>query len=74
MSRGHGGVQRAVLEAVESNRYGTTIEDLVWRCYPGEESTQAHIVAVSRAVRRLIDEGRLMEQAGFYGRRISSAW
>jgi hypothetical protein len=74
MSRGHGRVQRAILEAVAASRdYGTTIPDLVWRCYPGEEATEAHAVAVRRAVRRLIAEGRVIEQAGFYGRRLSPA-
>jgi hypothetical protein len=74
MSRGHGRVQRAILKAVAASRdYGSTIPDLVWRCYPGEEATEARVVAVRRAVRRLIAEGRLIEQAGFYGRRISPA-
>jgi hypothetical protein len=73
MSRGQGRVQRTILDAVESSRYGTTIQDLVWRCYPGEEATEAQVTAVGRAVRRLIAEGRLMEQPGFYGRRITPA-
>jgi hypothetical protein len=73
MSRGHGRLQRTILDAVESSRFGTTIQDLVWRCYPGEEATEAQAMVVSRAVRRLIAEGRLMEQPGFYGRRITVA-
>jgi hypothetical protein len=74
MSRGHRRIERLVLEAVgSSSRNGSTIDALVWRCYPGEESTEARLVAVQRAVRRLITQGRLIEQSGFYGRHISPA-
>jgi hypothetical protein len=72
MSRGHGRVERLILEAVgSSSRHGSTIEGLVWRCYP--EPTEAQVEAVRRAVARLIAEGRLIEQSGFYGHRISAA-
>jgi hypothetical protein len=72
MSRGHGRLERLILEAVgSSSRHGSTLQGLVWRCYP--EPTQAQVEAVRRAVDRLIAEGRLMEQSGFYGHRISTA-
>jgi hypothetical protein len=74
MSRGHRRIERVILEAVgSSSRHGSTIDALVWRCYPGEEPTEAHRVAVQRALRRLIAQGRLIEQSGFYGRHISPA-
>jgi hypothetical protein len=67
-------VQRAILERVASSaRYGCTIEELAWHAYPDREPTVARAVAVRRAVRALVAEGLLIDQTGFYGRRISMA-
>jgi hypothetical protein len=52
MSRGHGYVQRKVLELIAANPNGAwTIADLCWIIY--RRITKAHRVAVGRALRRM---------------------
>jgi hypothetical protein len=67
MSRGHGRVQRVILETIaQSPRYAFTDRDLVGHVYEAydDEITEAHIVAVRRAVRALLAEGVVVEKAG----------
>lgn len=68
MSRGHGRIQRIILESVNGTRYGCTIRQLAYRAYGVarlEVPTEAQLVAVRRAVRRLVDEGRVLERVMF---------
>jgi hypothetical protein len=68
MSRGHGRVQRIILESVNGTRYGCTVRQLAYLVYGVrrlEVPTEAQLVAVRRAVRRLMDEGRVLERVMF---------
>jgi hypothetical protein len=77
MSRGHGWVQRIILETItQSPRYGFTDRDLVGHVYQAydDEITEAQIVAVRRAVRALLAEGVIVEKTrDVERRRISFA-
>jgi hypothetical protein len=68
MSRGHGRVQRIVLESVNSTRYGCTVRQLAYLTYGtgrNDAPTEAQIVSVQRAVRRLLAEERVVERVMF---------
>jgi hypothetical protein len=77
MSRGHGRVQRIILETIaQSPRFGFTDRDLVGHVYEAydDEITEAQIVAVRRAVRALLAEGVVVERTRHAERRrITSA-
>lgn len=77
MSRGHGWVQRVILETIEqAPRYRFTDRDLVGHVYQAydDEITETHIVAVRRAVRALLAEGVVVERTrDAERRRITSA-
>src|SRR4051812_34521333 len=77
MSRGHGWVQRVILETItQSPRYAYSDRDLVGLVYQSydDDITEAQLVAVRRAVRALLAEGLVIERPASAGRRrISSA-
>jgi hypothetical protein len=68
MSRGHGRVQRIILESVNVTRYGCTVRQLAYRTYGVgrlDTPTESQLVAVRRAVRRLLAEERVVERTVF---------
>ncbi len=68
MSRGHGRVQRIILESVNGTRYGCTIPQLAYRAYGinrEDGPSEAQIAAVRRAVSRLLQEERVIERVMF---------
>lgn len=61
-------MQRLILESVNGTRYGRTVRQLAYLAYGvgrGETPTEAQIVTVRRAVRRLIAEERVVERVMF---------
>jgi hypothetical protein len=65
MSRGHGRVQRIIMEAVNETRYGCTIRSLAYRVFGGDREqgpTEAQLETVRRAVDELIAEERVVER------------
>ena len=65
MSRGHGRVQRIILQSVSGTRYGCTISQLAYLSYGIDRKdgpTEAQIAAVRRAVSRLLHEERVIER------------
>src|SRR5262245_54396281 len=76
MSRGHGWVQRVILDTItQSPRYAFTDRDLVGHVYQtyDDEITEAQIVAVRRAVRALLAEGVVVEKTTNADRRRIAA-
>jgi hypothetical protein len=68
MSRGHGRMQRIILQAVHATRYGCTVRQLAYLTSVGrgdDGPSEAHVGAVDRTVRRLLDEERLVERSMF---------
>jgi hypothetical protein len=68
VSRGHGRVQRIILESVNSTRYGCTVRQLAYQTYGIgrlDAPTESQLVAVRRAVRRLLAEERVVERTVF---------
>src|SRR5262245_7940645 len=65
MSRGRRRLRRLILQTVNSTRYGCTVGQLAYQCYDvGREAgpTEAQLAAVDRAVRLLLDDGRVVER------------
>jgi hypothetical protein len=76
MSRGHGWVQRVILEAItQSPRHAYSDRDLVGHVYQSydDDITDAQLVAVRRAVRALLAEGLVVERPSNAGRRRISS-
>ena len=68
MSRGHGRVQRIILQSVSSTRYGCTIRQLAYLAYGIDREdgpSEAQTAAVRRAVGRLLQEERVIERVMF---------
>jgi hypothetical protein len=68
MSRGHGRVQRIILQCVRSTRYGCTIVELAYLAYGIrrlEAPSDAQLAVVRRTVARLLDEERVVERTMF---------
>jgi len=68
MSRGHGRLQRIILQSVSGTRYGCTISQLAYLSYGiGREDgpSEAQIATVRRAVSRLLGEERVIERVMF---------
>lgn len=68
MSRGHGRVQRIILQSVNSTRYGCTISQLAYLTYGIDREdgpSEAQTAAVRRAVGRLLREERVIERVVF---------
>jgi ribosomal protein L32 len=68
MSRGHGRVQRIILQSVNSTRYGCTIRQLAYLTYGIDREdgpSEAQTAAVRRAVGRLLQEERVIERVMF---------
>lgn len=59
MSRGHGRVERAVIEQVAEAPVfkGVSMSQLAAAVYAVDEPTRSQLVSIRRAVRRLVDEG-----------------
>ena len=65
VSRGRGRLRRLILEAVNGTRYGCTVGQLAYQCYDiGREAgpSEAQLAAVDRVVRRLLDDGHVVER------------
>jgi hypothetical protein len=65
MSRGHGRIERIIVESVNRTRYGCTVGGLTYLSYAiprGEAPTDAQVAAVRRVVGQLLAEGRLVER------------
>jgi hypothetical protein len=68
MSRGHGRVQRIILQSVSSTRFGCTIRQLAYLTYGinrKDGPSEAQIAAVRRALSRLLQEERVIERVMF---------
>jgi len=68
MSRGHGRVQRIILQSVNGTRYGCTVQQLAYATYGIDREngpSEAQITAVRRAVGRLLREERVVERVMF---------
>jgi hypothetical protein len=58
-------LQRLILESIDSTRYGCTVGQLAYlACGVGRDGgpSEAHLRAVDREVRRLLDTGRVIER------------
>lgn len=66
MSRGRGRLRRIILQSVNATRYGCTVRQLAYLSYGGDDGpSEAHMSLVDRAVRRLLDEDRVVERTMF---------
>lgn len=68
MGRGHGRLQRIILQSVHGTRYGCTIAELAYLTYGigrTDGPSGAQIEAVRRAVDRLLQEERVIERVMF---------
>jgi hypothetical protein len=66
MSRGRRRLRWLILQSVNRTRYGCTVGQLAYQCFDIDREvgpTEAQLAAVDRAVRRLLDEGDLVERA-----------
>jgi hypothetical protein len=63
MSRGHGRLQRIILQTVNSTRYGCTVRQLAYATYGREiDPTEAQLATVRSVVDRLLEAGRVVER------------
>jgi hypothetical protein len=65
MSRGRRRLRRLILQVVNDTRYGCTVGQLAYQCYDlGREAgpTEGQLAAIDRAVRLLLDDGRVVER------------
>src|SRR5258706_16409304 len=68
MSRGHGRMQRIILQSVHGTRYGCTITQLAYLTSGiarMDGPSEAQVAAVRRAVGRLLREERVVERVMF---------
>jgi hypothetical protein len=68
MSRGHGRLERIILQSVNSTRYGCTVPQLAYVTYGIDRKhgpSEAQIAAVRSTVGRLLREERVVERAVF---------
>jgi hypothetical protein len=69
VSRGHGRVQRIILQSVSSTRYGCTITQLAYLTYGTDRMdgppSEAQIAVVRNAVSRLLQAERVIERVMF---------
>jgi hypothetical protein len=66
MSRGRRRLRWLILQSVNRTRYGCTVGQLAYHCYDIDREagpTEAQLAAVDRAVRRLLDDGDVVERA-----------
>jgi hypothetical protein len=59
-------LRRLILQCVNSTRYGCTVSQLAYLIYGvgrGDGLSDAQVAAVDRAVRRLLDDERVVERA-----------
>ena len=63
MSRGHGRLQRIIVQTVNGTRYGCTVRQLAYATHGREiDPTESQLAAVRRAVDRLLEAGRVVER------------
>jgi hypothetical protein len=63
MSRGHGRLQRIIVQTVNGTRYGCTIRQLAYATYGREiDPTEAQLATVRSVVDRLLEAGRVVER------------
>lgn len=61
-------MERIILESVNATRYGCTVRQLAYRMYGVarlEVPTESQLGSVDRAVRRLLEQGRVLERVMF---------
>ena len=74
MSTGYGSVQQRIRDVARASGEWLSLPELAAEVYGVADCSEAQIVAVRRAIRRMISEGRLETKGGGHGRRRYVRW